>query len=802
VLPTVHKRCLGAAFAALLGLLAATPAHAAPSPKIKAAYAVDSDRDGHVDGVSLKWSKKVRGGRDAKAPFAVSVRGYRVTSVGAARRKAQRLRVAERPQCDTGGSVRLSFRNRRGTTRIRPARGKRKVPAHKLNMRRFDVPVPRITCAVTLDADADARVDGVRITYSRKVRSRAQRRGRFLFSVAGYKVKRVNAARGRFLKIDVAERNSPDSGAKPVVGYSRPARRRQRKFAVRARRRGDAFAGTYRSTRDGVSPRLIAGQTGDADRDGLLDAMTLRFSEPVQVAGTSGLAVLGMEIKPAPQVSGADVALSLVEGTARGDALPGAWVAGKGVSDLAGNSALSGAVTPTDAAPPVMVAAVTQDSSGAAGRIDAVTVAFSEPVAHPRDAGGSYPFLLSGRQVASVEPASGRNVQVRIAEAAAADTGERPSVRYIPGAGFPVEDAAGNQAAEGFVSSADGVAPVLLSAATADDDADGKIDGSVLRFSENVQHGAEGGQSSFALTGYQVTAAGVASGGEIAVDLTEKAAPDSGATPAVAYTRDGVEDVRDAAGNATPDSSLTAADDGARPVVLSIQTADVDDDGRIDSLATTWSEPLDHADDTSAPFAVSASGFSVARVRAASGNDLAVDLTEPAAHDTGSKPTLTYVGGAARIRDAAGLEPEQETWAGLTVDALAPRVVSATTGDSDADGELDSIAMKFSEAVVHAQEATPGSFTAGTFTILSAEAATGDSVELKLQQSGTGDTGLRPAVGYTPDGSEDVRDGAGNFAPAASIAQATDGARPVLLSAATADVDDDGKLDRVATGWS
>ena len=70
----------------------------------------------------------------------------------------------------------------------------------------------------------------------------------------------------------------------------------------------------------------------------------------------------------------------------------------------------------------------------------------------------------------------------------------------------------------------------------------------------------------------------------------------------------------------------------------------------------------------------------------------------------------------------------------------------------DADGELDSIAVRFSETVVHAQEATPGSFTAGAFTILSAEAAAGDTVELKLQQSGSGDTGVRPAVGYTPDG--------------------------------------------------
>ena len=787
--------------ATFLGVLAAAPAEAAPAAKIKAAYTHDTDGDGHVDRVSLKWSTRVRGGRDVKAPFALKVRGYRVTAVGRARRKRQTVQIAERRKCDTGGSIQVAYRARRRATRVKPARGKRKVRAHRVDMRRFDLPVPRITCAVTLDADGDARVDGVRVTYSRAVRSRAQRRGRFLFSVAGYRVKAVSSARGRFLEIDVTEQATPDSGARPTIGYSRPSRRKQRRFAVRGGRRAKAFPGNFRSTRDGVSPQLIGAETGDSDRDGLLDAMSLRFSEPVAATGNAGLAVLGMEVRPSVRVDGVRIGLSLVEGTARGDARPGTWVTGQGVTDLAGNPVLSGSVTPADGAPPVMLAAVTQDTGGAPGHLDAVSVAFSEPVAHPRDAGGAYSFILADRDVTSVEPASGHFVQVRMAERAAPDSGERTSVRYIPGAGFPVTDAAGNQAAEGFVNAADGVAPVLLSARTRDADANGRIDGAVLGFSEPVQHGAEGG-ASFALDGYEVTAADAASGSELALAVAERSTPDSGARPRVTYSRDGAEDVRDAAGNTTPDSSLAQANDGAPPVLVSVRTADADDDGRIDGLATSWSEPLDHSDDTTAPFAVSATGFTVARVRAAAGQDLAVDLVEPSAHDTGSTPALTYVGGAAQIRDAAGLEPAKRTWDSLTVDALAPRLVSATTGDSDGNGSLDSIMLRFSEAVVHALEVTPGSFTTAGMTILSAQPAAGDSVELTLQESGAPDTGARPMVGYTPDGQEDVRDAAGNLAPAATIAQAADGARPVLLSAATADVDDNGRLDRVATTWS
>src|SRR5688572_17080617 len=88
----------------------AAPAHAASAPRIKAAYASDSDRDGHVDGVSITWSKNVRRGRDLRAPFAFRVAGYRVVRVDAATGKSQRVRVAERPECDAGGSVKVAYR--------------------------------------------------------------------------------------------------------------------------------------------------------------------------------------------------------------------------------------------------------------------------------------------------------------------------------------------------------------------------------------------------------------------------------------------------------------------------------------------------------------------------------------------------------------------------------------------------------------------------------------------------------------------------------------------------------------------
>lgn len=781
---TMPKTAYGAAFAAALSLLAAGPVNAADKPKMKAAYSVDSDNDGHVDGVVVTWSKKQRGGADRKAPFAFEVKGYTVTRVERARKRTQRIRIAEKPACDIGASVKVSFKRQ------------------KLDMRRFDPKVPRITCAVTRDADGDAQVDGLRLTYSRRIRNRAQLKGPFVFSAVGYRVSSVAKAKGRFLDIQLVERTTPDSGATPLVGYSRPSSRRTKPFAVRAGKRGDAYTGTFQGTRDGVSPKLLAASTGDADRDGLLDSMAVRFSEPVRADRATALNVLGMKVRSATPYAKDFLALALTENSARGDARPGVWITGEGVNDLAGNPAVRGAVAPADAAAPVIVGALTVDADGARGRIDGIRVGFSERVVHARDAGGSYPFSVTNRKVTSVEAASGRELQLRLVEATASDTGAQPAVSFTPGVGVPVTDAAGNRAVEGLKTALDGVAPVLLSGTTADGDSDGRIDQLALRFSENVQHTAETSQTSFSVDGFTVTAAGEAAAQQVTLSLQETGAADSGARPAVSYKRDGVADVRDAAGNLVGDASVAQADDGAAPVLLTASTADADDDGKLDRLRTTWSEPLVHADDAAAPFPVSATGFSVTRVHPANGTALAIDLAEPAAHDTGSTPALAYNGGADPIRDAAGLEPAKKSWNGLTLDALPPRAISATTADADADGSLDGITVRFSENVIHARETTQASFVVTGHTISSVEAASQDGLLLALQESGTGDSGARPAISYTPDGQEDVRDGAANFAPAGTIAQASDGARPVLLFAETQDGDDDGRLDGIATTWS
>ena len=233
--------------------------------------------------------------------------------------------------------------------------------------------------------------------------------------------------------------------------------------------------------------------------------------------------------------------------------------------------------------------------------------------------------------------------------------------------------------------------------------------------------------------------------------------------PAVNYTPDGQDDVRDAAANFAPAATIAQATDGARPVLMSAATADVDNDGRLDRVVTSWSEPLTHADDSASPFPVSAAQFAVTRVHAAAGQALDVDLAEPAAPDTGSAPDITYAGGADPITDASGLQPAQKAYPGITRDALAPRKVATTTADADTDGKLDAIDIEWSERVTGATGTAPYTVagrTLGANVSFSSSTTRVPFVEDPAQF----DTDLTPNISYDagPGDLHDEAEGAGD----------------------------------------
>ena len=160
-------------------------------------------------------------------------------------------------------------------------------------------PTPlRIAVAAMVDVDRDARADGVRLTYSRRIRHAADRDGRYPFAIVGYRIRSVGAASGRSLVIRLVERAQPDPAARPVIRYRRTSSK-----PVVAVGGGQAVAQIFRGTRPHghtpaghsptpppstttttpsttTSPTPSAPAATDSDHDGTPDAQDCAPKDP------------------------------------------------------------------------------------------------------------------------------------------------------------------------------------------------------------------------------------------------------------------------------------------------------------------------------------------------------------------------------------------------------------------------------------------------------------------------------------------------------------------------------------------
>jgi hypothetical protein len=140
---------------------------------------------------------------------------------------------------------------------------------------------PRIVSAVMQDVDRDARADSVRLTYSTRVRHARDRDRRYPFSVSGYRIASVGAAKGKVVVIALVERAESDTEARPAIRYVRTS-----KQPVRARAGGQAAAQLFTRTQaHGVAapappPPPPPPTVTDADGDGTPDALDCAPRDP------------------------------------------------------------------------------------------------------------------------------------------------------------------------------------------------------------------------------------------------------------------------------------------------------------------------------------------------------------------------------------------------------------------------------------------------------------------------------------------------------------------------------------------
>ena len=655
---------------------------------------------------------------------------------------------------------------------------------------------PKISAAFTVDADGDGRVDRLNVRFSAPVKGTSRASS---FAVKGMRVLRAAKPRGRTVDLAIAEGTGCDAGGKPAVTFRGGGLKDRRGRAVR-RSKVDM------EKRDKGAPRMVCAITEDADRNGKGDSVVLSYSKRIRGRAKTGapflFSVAGYAIRAIDRPAGRTLRLRVRERAvfdtdatpavtyrlpARRSERPYAVRSGR-------RQAFPGSFRGTrDRIAPMLRTALTQDAN-ANGLLDGVAVTFTEPVRVPT--GG---LDVAGATETGTSTSARGAVAVQLREGPHG-TGARPQV-----AQRGVSDAVGNVAVPGTTSPADGAAPVLSAARTADlGGAAGRLDTLRVTFSEPVTGGAAvGAATPFGVTGYAIASVPAASGQGVDIRLVEASAPDTGARPPVGYTRGRGPAVRDLGGNEAASRVLSGTADGVAPRLLSARTLDENGNGRLDRLRFTFSEPVAH-DAESGPDGFSAPGLAPLAAQAAAGANVDVTLAEGVLPNTGARPATAYAPtGANDVRDASGNQTPAATIL-ATVDGAAPVAVSAVTADAGGSNQkLDRVQVTLSEAVVAVADSTaPFSFSASGYTVAGVGAAAGGQVAVNLVEASQPDTGSAPTLAYNGQGVKLI-DSAGLESPARTYSGMTaDGVAPRLVDVQTRDGDTDGRLDAIDVRYS
>lgn len=283
-----------------------------------------------------------------------------------------------------------------------------------------------------------------------------------------------------------------------------------------------------------------------------------------------------------------------------------------------------------------VLALSTADTNGR-GHVNEIRVRLST---RPRTHGLTSAFKVAGYRIRAGH-ARGDDVNLELVPHTEYDTGARPVVTIR---GLVLSD--GERIAHTVITAADGAPPVLVSATTADDAGDGRLDAIDMLFSEPVLVGPGAVQ----VQGHQVQGTRDYPDGELTVLLQPRPTPDTSALPLV--TLNGA-DLRDAAGNEGPSGpvKLTA---GAPPVMVGAEDEGFWLDG--EKVVTIWSAPVHASGPGGAdPFSMTAADGTPVVGQSLGGadapNEIAVDL--PLGSETPSQ--ISYTGaGATTVLDGAG----------------------------------------------------------------------------------------------------------------------------------------------------
>jgi PGF-CTERM protein len=783
------------------GASASVTADYGPVPQ--SATTLDNTGNGTVDNVSVTFDEAVASGSVDAADFGVSDGGT-VTAVTDNDDDATLvLEVDSLPADDTALTPDVTvFQDGLSDTdgNAGPATGDVAVTAD-------DGAAPAIVAAETADTDTDGTVDQVTVTLSEPLDNGASTLDSTTFdSVSGATVGSAGTgttAGDDAIVVDVSGTPTGDTSVtlSDLVLASGT-------LSDGTNANGGQTVGTVA---DGAAPTFSVVVTDDLDANGFVDVLKVTYTESV---ATGTVEASDFSIGSANGLSGTvsgvsgddgdgSVSITLSEGsTADTGATPTLSYAPSGginVQDAAGNQMVDTTSDPAvDAAAPQVISAesVNVSGDGAADRID---LTYSEDVSASSPEVGDYTLGSNDASKVTLDSAgvSGDTVELSVT-APENDTALNLTLSYDQSAGThdSIVDSV-SQPASSFADRtvADGAGPLMESVGTQDTDSDGTVDWLVVSFTETVDSGTiQAGD--FSSTTGTVDSVMVPLSAD-SVNLVVDGFPtDTSVTPDVTLAGDSITDDAGTP-NSNPPQTLTAAD-STPPTITGATTADADDDGNIDRIDVTLSEPIDDGASTLDASAFSLSEGSVDGVASGTADDDAVELSVSGLSGTDATPDVTLA--ADSIYDPVGNAiGSAQTFTGTTGGA-APVVETATTLDRDGDGDVDAATLTFTGPVDDSTVA-PGDWTLGSTTVDAVDTlatADDDTLQLRIttdadEVSGTGTA----QVTYAPGTAADLSGNAIAAIDADDVTE-TDGATPVVTDLSVTTSDDEPSRIEVA----
>ena len=460
-----------------------------------------------------------------------------------------------------------------------------------------------------------------------------------------------------------------------------------------------------------------------------------------------------------------------------------------------------------DTVRPALSTMVTGDTGGTAGKLDTVTVTFSEPLA--AYSAGTTPWTLanvpSGGTLSGVA-VGGSTATLIVAEGAGAiNTTVGSFTIALATNANGIRDPAGNLSFFAATAPTDGIAPVRTAMVMNDVNANGKVDQVAVTFSETLASSTATAPWTLANVPSGGALSSVSTAGAVAtLTISEGAgAADTAVgsfTVALAASAGGI---RDGSGNQSS-FAATAPADAAKPVLVTMTMLDVNVNGRVDRVTAVFSETLAGYTAGNTPWTLAnvPSGGTLASVAVAT-NTATLTLNEGAgaANTAVGSFTVALATNAAGIRDAAA--NLSSFAASAPADGAAPVRTAMVMNDANANGRVDQVAVTFSETLASSTDTAPWTLanvpSGGT---LSSVSTAGAVATLTISEgAGAANTAVGSFTVALATSATGIRDAAANLSSFAAAAP-TDAAKPVLVTMTMQDTNTNGKVDHVAAVFS